>query len=227
MPMGMGLDGAVASMCALPSRSSIVVAGSFTRAWNLQAPFEVKTGGLATWIVRSNSSSASSRTSAAVEEEGFWAPLAAAAVQGSVSALLCEDNMDEVFVGGALKFMPASDHGADSCTATSFNASTASGLEGGAGLVMLDLLQGAWRPLAGEHGVVGGQVLAMATYGDNLFVGGDFVSVGGVVATGFAVCKRFRHPVGAQWFALTSLDGSVRSRKFLPHILPQLMDPPI
>ena len=36
MPLALGLDGAVAAMCALPSRSSLVFAGSFSRAWNLQ-----------------------------------------------------------------------------------------------------------------------------------------------------------------------------------------------
>ena len=31
-PLGLGLDGAVAAMCSLPSRSALVVGGSFTRA---------------------------------------------------------------------------------------------------------------------------------------------------------------------------------------------------
>jgi len=176
----------VSAMCVLPSRGSIMVAGSFTRAFNLQEPFVVQTGGLALWRHSSNTSLP------------FWA-LAAAYVQGSPSSLLCDDHNAEVFVGGPVKFMVTDD-------------SSPSGLGGGAGLAMLSLRHTAWRSLGGVQGVIGGQVLAMAISSDDLYVGGDFVSIAGVSAPGLAVLRRFRHLDSAKWFEVASLDlGVVRA----------------
>jgi len=79
------------------------------------------------------------------------------------------------------------------------------------GLAMFEAQQGSWRSLAGAAGVVGGNILAMASIDDDLYVGGDFVSLSGLVASGIAVCKQFRHDELAHWYPVASLDGSVRS----------------
>ena len=302
-PLGLGLDGAVAAMCSLPSRSALVVGGSFTRAWNTQSPFEIRSGGLAVWLSAHDAGvEASDQPSAASIEHGSWG-LLALSVQGSASSVWCDDAQGEVLVGGALTFLPpasGSSRSTETCAeshhdfesfltpasglkwlnvgasrpavgqrltnvrlaqalqtrmsstdvdiedyfrpaSVEFNESewssfgianlhmdhfieagtaffvpaeadsTDSGVGGGSGLALLDLRKGMWRAVAGDEGVVGGQVLAMATSGDDLFVGGDFVSVGGVAAHGLAVCKRFRHVGSAKWFAVAELDGSVRA----------------
>ena len=190
-PLGLGLDGTVSHMCVMPSRSWLVVAGSFTRAFNLQAPFAVSSGGLALWESRASEDAAA----------GSWG-LLAASVHGSVSSVLCNDILGEVFIGGAVKVEPNS-----GCA----HASSASGLGGGMGLAMFDAQQGSWRSLAGAAGVVGGNILAMASIDDDLYVGGDFVSLSGLVAGGIAMCKQFRHDELARWYPVASLDGSVRS----------------
>ncbi len=77
-------------------------------------------------------------------------------------------------------------------------------------MVALDLPCLNWRALAGVQGVVGGQVLAIATSADDLYIGGDFASVAGVSASGLAICKHFRHAQDAEWLAVAALDGSVR-----------------
>jgi len=190
-PLGLGLDGTVSHLCAMPSRSWLVVAGSFTRAFNMHAPFAVSSGGLALWEGRASEDAAA----------GSWG-LLAAAVHGSVSSVLCNDILGEIFIGGAVKVEPTS-----GCA----SPSSASGLGGGMGLAMFDAQQGSWRSLAGAAGVVGGNILAMASIDDDLYVGGDFVSLSGLVAGGIAVCKQFRHDRLARWYPIASLDGSVRS----------------
>ena len=190
-PLGLGLDGTVSHLCAMPSRSWLVVAGSFTRAFNMHAPFAVSSGGLALWEGRASEDAAA----------GSWG-LLAAAVHGSVSSVLCNDILGEVFIGGAVKVEPSS-----GCA----HPSSPSGLGGGMGLAMFEAQQGSWRSLAGAAGVVGGNILAMASIDDDLYVGGDFVSLSGLVASGIAVCKQFRHDELAHWYPVASLDGSVRS----------------
>ena len=70
------------------------------------------------------------------------------------------------------------------------------GLNGGTGLAMFEFEQRTWRALAGVQGVVGGQVLSIATSADDLYIGGDFASVAGVSASGLAICKHFRCCLG-------------------------------
>ena len=190
-PLGLGLDGTVSHMCSMPSRSWLVVAGSFTRAFNMHPPFAVSSGGLALWEARA----------AEGGTQGTWG-LLAAAMHGSVSSVLCNDVMGEVLIGGAVTLEPTS-----GCA----NKTSASGVGGGMGLAMFDAQQDSWRSLAGAQGVVGGNILAMTSIDDDLYVGGDFVSLSGVVAGGIAVCKHFRHEQLARWYPVASLDGSVRS----------------
>ena len=134
-------------------------------------------------------------------------------MQGSTSALLCNDRLGEVIVGGSLKFLPIRSSSCASAVGQSTEQAdpSSSGLGGGMGIAMLDLQQGTWRTLAGAQGVVGGLVLSITTSGDDLFVGGDFVSVAGVAASGLAVCKRFRHAERRRWSAVAAVDGPVRS----------------
>jgi hypothetical protein len=68
--LGLGLDGVVEAMCSLPSRSALVVGGSFTRAWNLQEPFEVLSGGLAVWTAGSDAGDGSD--AARTSSSGSW-----------------------------------------------------------------------------------------------------------------------------------------------------------
>jgi len=67
-------------------------------------------------------------------------------------------------------------------------------------------------PLAGRDGcgVSGGEVLAMATFGEDLYVGGTFVRAGGVPAS------RIARWDGAQWFPMSSgFDGDVHALAIL------------
>ena len=65
-----------------------------------------------------------------------------------------------------------------------------------------------------ECGVTGGEVLAMATFGENLYVGGSFVRAGGVPAA------RIARWDGAGWFSMSSgFDGDVHALATLDGIV--------
>jgi hypothetical protein len=242
MSLGRGLDGTVTAMCTLPSRSLLIVVGSFTRALNLDEPFEIKSGGLAVWQDAPNVASSSTRGSTQdIHAPGSWEPLAAS-VHGVPSAVLCNDAFGQVIVGGEVSFVAS--ESAKTCVAASAamcraesslyksavdkaskcatQCDSASGLNGGTGLAMFEFEQRTWRALAGVQGVVGGQVLSIATSADDLYIGGDFASVAGVSASGLAICKHFRHAPDAEWLAVAALDGSVWSvmlHTFHTHLL--------
>jgi len=69
-----------------------------------------------------------------------------------------------------------------------------------------------WSSVCGlddNCGVTGGEVFAMATLGEDLYVGGSFVRAGGVSA------PRIARWDGLEWFAMSGLDGDVHALAIL------------